>query len=712
MPKLNLETSPNYSKMKAREDKTVVKRKDKTSPRSQETFDSLLHFNRSHLGRLSTNTWTVDASQQQPPEDSKLPRVDEFADDEDEEEFTIPMLPTGKELVFNIHSTWGDLHYVGLNGIEIFTADGVCADIDEVSADPPDINVLPEYSNDPRTFTNLINGKNQTCDDVNMWLVPYTTGAAHLVRIRLRQPATVAMIRVWNYNKSRIHSQRGAREISIHLDGQMLFSGEICKASGGTVRGDSFGDNILFTMDEAILAKIAQNDPFFEDNQHAYEYNDPFLPYNDGQRPTTGEEHQQHQVEVDRPFTRANNEFAMSMDRMAGTYCAKCIELRIFSAWDGSDQAGLTGVIPLDEDCMPIEVTSCRVEVAHSNDRGYSLGNGQNLIDGNNFTTSADSMLLMDLPRKSGYLAVSVSFVQAVQLSGLRIYNYNASYEDSYRGVKELEVYLDGKRPSSALRKPLLLRRAPGNVHYDYAQDVMFNGGASAFGDDDNDDASDMPKGFVFKFELLDTWGDHYYVGLNGLQLFDGSGRMIELTDKEVTAFPSSVNILNPSVEDARTPDKLVDGVNDCPTGRHSWLAPFLPGQTNCIYVVFDQPVTVSKVRVWNYSKSWSRGARNFTLFVDDLVIHSGVLTRSDPHHHQPDVILLDRGSRLQQQQDNNSVANPLLFYNLSEEKLAVKGKSKSRVKRRTARQVDQSKRPLTSMPKIKLRLTKNVLLH
>ena len=46
-----------------------------------------------------------------------------------------------------------------------------------------------------------------------------------------------------NYNKSRIHSYRGAKDVILQLDGITIFDGEIARASGdisGSV--DSFGD--------------------------------------------------------------------------------------------------------------------------------------------------------------------------------------------------------------------------------------------------------------------------------------------------------------------------------------------------------------------------------------------------------------------------------------------------------------------------------------
>ena len=121
-------------------------------------------------------------------------------------------------------------------GIDLFDGSGHPITLDNVdrqlSADPPDINMLPEYDHDPRTVDNLMDGINHTCDDLHAWLAPFTPGSNHLIFMNLNNETTISMIRIWNYNKSRIHSHRGARYVEILLDNQIIFKGEVKRAVG------------------------------------------------------------------------------------------------------------------------------------------------------------------------------------------------------------------------------------------------------------------------------------------------------------------------------------------------------------------------------------------------------------------------------------------------------------------------------------------------
>lgn len=185
--------------------------------------------------------------------------------------FRIPELPSGKVLQFNLLSTWGDPHYLGLMGIELFDADGHPIQLHEsqIWADPADINVLPEYDDDPRTVDHLVDHNHllqPTCDDLHAWLIPFTPGRDHLLRITLIETTALSMIRVWNYNKSRIHSFRGARYVEITLDKTPIFKGEIRQASGcaDLLDFDTCCEHILFTTDQRLLRLVEHYDGVYQ----------------------------------------------------------------------------------------------------------------------------------------------------------------------------------------------------------------------------------------------------------------------------------------------------------------------------------------------------------------------------------------------------------------------------------------------------------------
>lgn len=148
-----------------------------------------------------------------------------------EEEFEIPVLPQGRHLVMRILSTWGDRRYVGLNGVEIFSASGEPVTPCRVTAV---VNGLPELNGD---VSKVIDGVQRTQDDSHMWLAPFVPGRRCEITLELGEAQHLAMVRVWNYNKSRIHSFRGVRDVDMLLDGRRIFRGEIAKASGTLLGG-------------------------------------------------------------------------------------------------------------------------------------------------------------------------------------------------------------------------------------------------------------------------------------------------------------------------------------------------------------------------------------------------------------------------------------------------------------------------------------------
>ena len=129
---------------------------------------------------------------------------------------------TCQKLEICILDTWGDMFYVGLNGIEIYDKDMnlIPLTIDNIDANPRDMNSIQGYSGDYRTVDKLINGENQTSNDRNMWLIPYNKGQNHFIYLDFKKKREIRAIKFYNYNKSPEDTLRGSKIIWIKADGK------------------------------------------------------------------------------------------------------------------------------------------------------------------------------------------------------------------------------------------------------------------------------------------------------------------------------------------------------------------------------------------------------------------------------------------------------------------------------------------------------------
>ncbi|KAG6615391.1 uncharacterized protein IUM83_15217 [Phytophthora cinnamomi] len=485
---------------------------------------------------------------------------------------------------------------------------------------------------------------------------------------------------------------------------KMIFEGEIRQAPGlvGAESMEISNEVILFTQEAAILEAIEANDEALrtlaKEQQREDEDTREFVATvhrsMELQRPRTSdagsrtvEQNQEsdrddrHQLRVGndgRPMTMATRSLATRGTMVRTSIDSWVIEepqqrspdaLKmsdgvgvLHSTWGDKNYIGLTQVdvlvgsrgtpIPLDVsnvDATPRDLASI----------GY-VGDPRTidkLVDGE--ATTCDDAHMWLVPLEAGSVPeVRIELKTAQYFYGLRIWNYNKSPEDTYRGAKQLVVLLDGVAISPN-ETGFLLRKAPGVADFDFGQLVRFS---EEVGTQEklptyaervrypfitrtyktpiirqDYEAPLYPQGFLLKIICWTTWGDPYYLGLNGFELYDFAGARIIDKPSIITAVPYSVSELDNSSgrqQDTRTPNNLLSGLDKNTWEAHdSWLAPLASSlgnqQGNIVYIGFDTPVVLSMIKFWNYSKTPERGVKDVDIYLDDMHLFSGTLRKT-----------------------------------------------------------------------------------
>jgi len=314
-----------------------------------------------------------------------------------------------------------------------------------------------------------------TTDDSRMWLAPYTKGQNHVVVVVLPHDGTrLSLIRVWNYNNGRVHTNRGARLVEITLDDQHVFRGEIAQATGEATpqSAPANAETFILTDDEAVLTAVAATldadvvgdaataaNARAQDNERSLCESAPsgFLSVT--------------HATVDTPTTAANVPECRSL----------CIEF--LDTWGSGVVVGLSAIRLLDPNGDDIEDVEAALEVpsdvaatfAASADEDAGLRGGSTplsaLFDADATTAWFARLvpglkLRLDLPEPKRVASLLVA---------------NAGIFDRSCGARTVAITRDG---SETLTEDLVLRKTPGTLGALLFQTVRLSdlcaGGANA----------------------------------------------------------------------------------------------------------------------------------------------------------------------------------------------------------------------------------------
>lgn len=558
----------------------------------------------------------------------------------------VPISPMVNGLTCKLISSWEDKSIIALNGIEVFNMEGVKVNIK--------VENLKVVNNKGKLLLNteinkkLINDDYDNCDAKKQWVLNANRKLPVTIKIKFSKPQYISFIRIWNYNDSRIQAGKGVRNMIIanYEDNKLLFAGTIRKASGMLMKVKKNFEAIFFTKSKEVLQKISKSDWLFNKfSRHnkavKKTINDKFMSFiND--RPTTAElmEIKMNKLKSNK-MKIADNIFSDSSQRQIslkyspsnsvlgfkGNVTFKSLKIVVLETWDDLKEFCISGLeffkdgkMKIPDDCFKALTKN---KVIHSENISFDK------------SLKAKKPVVLRL-KSNDENSIEIQFKQSYDISFMRIYSIFENKGFIKKGIKRVHLYGDNVLMNND--KGLYIKKASDlDFMKKFPQQINFPISQLVYNIEPKPSAKmpvSSPSGFTIQINLKSSFGDPYYIGLNGLEIFDLMGNNLLCKENEgsfrLIADPPGVFVLPNLSRDKRKAKNLFNGNNLSEDYSDIWLAPFVKYDSkynkNILVIEFLNPITLGAINFWHYTKDPGRSVKEVEVLIDGNVIYCNAL--------------------------------------------------------------------------------------
>eukprot|EP01029_Cantina_marsupialis_P013907 TRINITY_DN30814_c0_g1_i2.p1 TRINITY_DN30814_c0_g1~~TRINITY_DN30814_c0_g1_i2.p1 ORF type:complete len:923 (+),score=243.24 TRINITY_DN30814_c0_g1_i2:222-2990(+) len=471
------------------------------------------------------------------------------------EHFPIPNTPKGRYLSITVMSNWGDPALVGMTGLEVFDRFGHKLELNGDKVCAPDLNdaeleVNGEKVFDPRIAANLVDGHLFTKNDLHSWVAKFEQGEDIQITIDLEESYSLGVIRLYNYNRSRIHSHRGVRYVEMKLDGKYIAKLEVKKAPGDTRCISETMETIWFSQDPSLLQNIEKHDQRKSIEREPPQTPEKQTPWLIQQaRPKTASRNKKRlpfsaaAIEQTSTFEDGFTAVSTVSKKKKKTKKAKHADIDFDDHTNTTEKfafptldlcqtlnphrgLNLTKRLnrPSTAGCVfrssdPVSCSGVKLILESNHGDFDCAGLSKLVLIKENFepmlqenfkncfhqcgslsemSGSRDLLKLLDPDNSESFeipihflpLEITIEFNEIERLRDLIVYNFNESLDESYKGIQRASIGLMTGSEIKFISPPggLLIRKAPGNDYFDYGQriDLTRSHGANKLNDSES----------------------------------------------------------------------------------------------------------------------------------------------------------------------------------------------------------------------------------